>query len=66
LPLCVIVIILHTDVAGPKKDTRKRKYQEDFTELGFTSIVTNGDGRPQCVICCEMLANELLNVNKSM
>jgi hypothetical protein len=43
--LCVIVIILHTDVAGPMKDTKKRKYQEDFTKFVFT--VTNGDGTPQ-------------------
>jgi uncharacterized protein YhfF len=61
----VIVIILHTDVAGPMKDTRKREYQEDFTKFGFTSVVTNGDERPQCVICCEVLANVSFNVNES-
>jgi hypothetical protein len=31
------------------KDTRKRKYREDFIKFGFTSLVINGDERPQCV-----------------
>jgi hypothetical protein len=44
------------------KDTRKGKYQEDFIKLGFTSIVINDDERPQCVICCEVLANEPFEV----
>jgi hypothetical protein len=48
------------------KDTRKRKYQEDFTKFGFTSIVTNGDERPQGVVCCEVPENESFNVNESM
>jgi hypothetical protein len=62
----VTVIILHTDVAGPMKDTMKRKYQEGFKKFVFTSIVTNGDERPQCVVYCEVLANESFNVNESM
>jgi hypothetical protein len=32
--------------------------------MGFTSIVINREESPQCVICCEVLANESFNVNK--
>jgi hypothetical protein len=49
---------------GPLKDTRKRKYQEEFIKYGFTSIVINGEERPQFVICCEVLANLSFKVNK--
>jgi hypothetical protein len=48
------------------KDMRKRKYQEDFIKVGFTSVVINGSERPQCIICYEVLANESFNVNKLM
>jgi hypothetical protein len=51
-------------MVGPLKDTRKRKYQEEFIKYGFTSRVINGDERPQYVICCEVLANESLKENK--
>jgi hypothetical protein len=36
---CVIFTVVQTDVAGPMKDKRKGKYQEDFIKFGFTSIV---------------------------
>jgi hypothetical protein len=39
----VIFIVVQTDVAGPVKDTRKRKYKEDFIKFGFNSIVINGN-----------------------
>jgi hypothetical protein len=55
-----------TWLAGPTKDIRKRKYQEDFIKFVFTSTVGNGEERLQCVICCEVLANESLNANKLM
>jgi hypothetical protein len=42
-------------MAGPLKDTRKRKYQEELIKYGFISIAINGDARPQNVICCEVL-----------
>jgi hypothetical protein len=51
-------------MAGPLKDTRKRKYQGEFIKYGFTSIVISGEERPQCAICCEVLANESFEVNK--
>jgi hypothetical protein len=33
-------------------------------KYGYTSIVNSGEERPQCVICCEVLANESFKVNK--
>jgi hypothetical protein len=51
-------------MAGPLKDTRKRKYQEELIKHGFTSIVINREESPQCVMCCEVLANESFKVNK--
>jgi hypothetical protein len=51
-------------IAGPLKDTSKRKYQEEFIKYGFTSRVINEEERPQCLICCEVLANESFKVNK--
>jgi hypothetical protein len=51
-------------MAGPLKDMRKRKYQEELIKYGFTSIVMNRERRPQCVKCCEVLENESFKVNK--
>jgi hypothetical protein len=51
-------------MAGPLKDTRKGKYEEELVKYGFTSIVINREEIPQCVICCEVLANESFKVNK--
>jgi hypothetical protein len=51
-------------MAGPLKDTRKRKYQEEFIKYGFTSIVISGEERPHGVVCCEVLADESFKVNK--
>jgi hypothetical protein len=48
------------------KDRGKRRYQEDFIKFGFTSIVINGEENQQCVICCEVLANESFKANKLM
>jgi hypothetical protein len=50
-------------MAGPLEDTRKMKYQEELIKSGFTSIVINREESPQCVICCEVLANESFKVN---
>jgi hypothetical protein len=51
-------------MAGPLKDTRKRKYEEELIKYGFTSIVINREEILQCVVCCEVLANESFKVNK--
>jgi hypothetical protein len=57
---------MQTDVVGPMKDAMKRKYQEDFIKFGLTSMLVNGDGMLQCVICCEVLADKSRNANKLM
>jgi hypothetical protein len=51
-------------MAGPLKDARKRKYQEELIKYGFAAKVINREERRQCVICCEVLANESFKVNK--
>jgi hypothetical protein len=48
------------------KDARERKCQKDFIKFRFTSVVSNGNERPQCVICCEVLENGSFDVNKLM
>jgi hypothetical protein len=57
--------VMQTDMAGPRKDMRRRN-QYDFIKFGFSSVVINGEERPQCAICCEALANGSFNVNKLM
>ena len=32
-------------------------YNQDFLKLGFTSVEVNGEVRPQCVLCLEVLAH---------
>ncbi|XP_015677944.1 SCAN domain-containing protein 3-like [Protobothrops mucrosquamatus] len=47
-----------------EKNVKKRKYSEDFLQYGFTSIITAGIEKPQCVICCEVLSAESMKPNK--
>ena len=42
------------------KSTKKRQYQEDYIQYGFTSIVKNGLELPQCVICYKVLSAEAM------
>lgn len=42
----------------------KRKYDDNYIKLGFTSIEVNGETRPQCVLCAVVLSNEALKPNK--
>lgn len=42
----------------------KRKYDDNYIKLGFTSIVINGETRPQCVLCTTVLANDALKPAK--
>ena len=42
----------------------KRRYKEEFLNVGFTKAVRNGEERPQCVLCGEVLSNESLKMNK--
>jgi len=36
-------------------------YNDNYLKLGFTSVVVNGDIRPQFVLCLEVLAHGSLN-----
>jgi hypothetical protein len=47
-----------------EKNVKKRKYNDDFLRYGFTSIVTAGIEKPQCVICNEVLSAESMKPNK--
>ncbi|XP_040275778.1 protein ZBED8-like [Bufo bufo] len=47
-----------------EKNHKIRKYSEDFLQYGFTSIITVGIEKPQCVICCEVLSAESMKPNK--
>ncbi|XP_034277935.1 zinc finger BED domain-containing protein 5-like isoform X1 [Pantherophis guttatus] len=47
-----------------KPKVKKRKYIEEFLQYGFTSIITAGIEKPQCVICCEVLSAESMKPNK--
>ena len=46
------------------KSIRKRKYNEAFLQYGFTFITQNGEERPLCLICNEILASESLKPAK--
>ncbi|XP_040289892.1 protein ZBED8-like [Bufo bufo] len=47
-----------------EKNPKIRKYSEDFLQYGFTSIITVGIEKPQCVICCEVLSAGSMKPNK--
>lgn len=47
-----------------EKNVKKRKYSEDFLQYGFTSIITAGIEKPQCVVCCEVLSAKCMKLNK--
>jgi hypothetical protein len=40
---------------------RVRKYQTDFLTFSFTYELINGEERPQCVVCGEVLTNNSFN-----
>lgn len=35
-----------------------------FLQYGFTSIITAGIEKPQCVVCCEVLSAKCMKLNK--
>ena len=53
----IIKYCLLTDKMAEKR-IKKRTYLEDYLQFGFTSIVTNGIEKPQCVICLKVLSAE--------
>ena len=43
---------------------KKRKYIEEYINLGFTSLLTDGVEKPQCVLCHVVLSAESLKPSK--
>ena len=43
---------------------KKRKYTEEYLKFGFTSIVSNGTEKPQCVLYNVVLSAESLKPSK--
>ena len=43
---------------------KKRKYNDNYLELGFTSITIGGIQKPQCVICHKVLTADSMRPNK--
>ena len=42
----------------------KYSYNQEFLDLGFTSIKDHGAEKPQCLLCYKMLSNKSLKKNK--
>ena len=45
-------------------NAKKRKYNEEYLQYGFTDAAVNGQVVPQCVICFEKLSNDALRPNR--
>lgn len=43
---------------------KKRKYSEDYLKFGFTTLMSNGIEKPQCVLCNVVLSAESLKPSK--
>ena len=39
---------------------KKRKYSEDYLLYGFTDVIVNGQVVSQCVVCFQVLSNDVL------
>ena len=50
--------------AVKKMSAKKRKYNEEYLQYGFTDAAENGQVVPQCVICFEKLSNDALRPNR--
>ncbi|XP_042243550.1 zinc finger BED domain-containing protein 5-like [Homarus americanus] len=48
----------------PIMSVKKRGYDHSYIEYGFTSIIINGEERPQCVICSKALTNDSMKPTK--
>ena len=47
-----------------KMSAKKRKYNEEYLQNGFSDAAVNGQVVPQCVICFEKLSNDALRPNR--
>ena len=43
---------------------KNRKYDKSYMQYGFTSVIVDGVERPQCVLCIEVLSNDLMRPAK--
>ncbi len=43
---------------------KKRKYREGYVSYGFTSILADGIGKPQCALCFKVLDNDSMKPSK--
>lgn len=48
-------------MAQPRK---KLKYNDSYVQFGFTVINDGGEEKPQCVLCCKVLASSALKPSK--
>ncbi len=44
--------------------TKRRKYDEAYLALGFSSTTVGDEERPQCVVCLKILASDSMKPNK--
>ena len=47
-----------------KMNAKKRKYNEEYLQYGFTDAAVNDQVVPECVICFEKLSNDALRPNR--
>ena len=43
-----------------------RKYSESYLKMSFTSVIDNGNEKPQCVLCYAVLSNEAVKAEASL
>ncbi|XP_042213516.1 protein ZBED8-like [Homarus americanus] len=43
---------------------KKRKYNDEYINYGFTSILADGIEKPQCVLCFKVLGNDSMRPSK--
>ena len=56
----VKMLLMYSTIKSTIKSAKKRQYQEDYIQYGFTSIIKNGRELPQCVICYKVLSAEAM------
>jgi len=47
-----------------KMSSKKRKYLDSYSEMGFTYLTDKGDIKPQCVICSTVLSSQSMKPSK--
>lgn len=43
---------------------KSRQYCDSYLQMGFSVLNKDGEDRPQCVLCCEVLSNECMKPSK--